>query len=136
MSKYTTDDFMDEDIDIERKAHICLHLIKDYEIQVQIPHLSMDEYPLDRLEFHAYSSTLQSQHFDRRYTTILEDAETGEPVQATCGPLVLCGLYEGFLFLLSGHDVGAVPTEAVGAYGSMLVASARPYFHLLSGCEL
>lgn len=128
------DDFLEE-TDIEVKAHIVLHLIKDYELQVQIPLLSHDDYPLDALQFHAYSSQLQGESFAMRYTAVMEDG-TGEQHDVTCGPLVLCGIYEGFCMLIAGHEAGAVPTEVVGAYGSMMVASARPYFYLLSECEL
>lgn len=135
MSTYTLDDFM-ECQDIEAKSHICLHLIKDYEVQVQIPMMSDDDYPLDALQFHAYSSQLQGLAFQDRYAAILMDADTGETQNATVAPLILCGIYEGFAMLISGHESGAVPTEVVTAYGAMMVASARPFFYLLAGCDI
>lgn len=134
MSGYTQDDFLEAE-DVDEKVHICLHLIKDYEIQVQIPMLAKDEIPIEYLEYVNYSSHLQAEGFITRYDVTVADG-AGQMISGSVGPLVLCGLYEGFIFLLAGHTHEAVPTSVIMAYGQMLVATARPFFGMLGGCEL
>lgn len=134
MAKYTMEDYYADDLDVVTRSHIVLHLIRDYEQQVYIPMLAKDDYPLDDLQHQAYSSQVQGASFDARFAQSIQDAETGEVVDATCGPLILCGIYEGFSMLMTGYDVGAVPVHVVVAYGSMMVACARPYFYQLSEC--
>lgn len=134
MSRYSVDDFLTEP-SVEGKAHICLHKIKDYEMQVQIPMLSKDEIPLEYLEMQAFAGQVQGAEFEDRYAYVAVDEE-GNQQDVTCGPLILIGMYEGFLMLLAGHQTGAVPSSVVMAYGSFMVACARPYFEQLSGCEL
>lgn len=108
---YTTEDFL-EARTTDTKYHIAMHLIRAYERDVHMVYT--EDMPVELLLIMQYAQTVNEQNF-------LEDVDTERK-----GFMV--GMYEGFLFLITGTMMGQIPEYVTLNYGTMMLAHARPLY--------
>lgn len=114
--EYTQADFNDPELTVAQRVNVCLWLIRQWDVDIQAE-FSAENLSTAELMIQAHLQEQQGNSFRELY--------------GFSGPLVLVGEYEAFSFVLVGYQSGMCEANYLLSMGSMMVAHARPYYHLI-----